>query len=93
LAGAPLLARQIERVSRSRRLDSLVVAVSDHHDDEQAARVAAREGVAVMRHPPGPSDAVLRRALAQNPADHVVRMTANAPFMDAAIIDATSPCT
>jgi len=88
LAGAPMIARQIERLRRCRRLDRIVTATSDQPDDDVLAEVMTALGVAVHR---GPLDDVLARfagALAAWPADHVVRLTADCPLADPEVIDA-----
>lgn len=89
LAGAPMIVRQIERVSRSRLIDRLVVATSDQAGDDVIEQTCRREGIAVYR---GPLDDVLARftgALDAYPADHVVRLTADCPLADPNVIDAT----
>lgn len=89
LAGAPMILRQIERVRRARRIDRLVVATSDQASDDRLAAVLKDAGVAVFR---GPLDDVLGRflgALAAHPAEQVVRLTADCPLADPALIDAT----
>lgn len=89
LAGAPMIVRQIERVSRSRLIDRLVVATSDQAGDDVIEQTCRREGIAVHR---GPLDDVLARftgALEAYPADHVVRLTADCPLADPEVIDAT----
>jgi spore coat polysaccharide biosynthesis protein SpsF len=90
LAGAPMIVRQIERVARSRRIDKLVVATSEHAGDDGLARVVRREGVAVFR---GSLDDVQARFIGAldefGPADHVVRLTADCPLADPQVIDAT----
>jgi spore coat polysaccharide biosynthesis protein SpsF len=90
LAGAPMILRQIERVSRSRRINRLVVATSDRPDDDSLARTVAGAGALVHR---GPLDDVLARFVgavdAYGPADHVVRLTADCPLADPEVIDAT----
>jgi spore coat polysaccharide biosynthesis protein SpsF len=89
LAGAPMIARQIERVARAARIDRLVVATSDDASDDALTRVVEGVGVAVHR---GPLDDVLARfagALAAfGPATHVVRLTGDCPLADPAVIDA-----
>jgi spore coat polysaccharide biosynthesis protein SpsF len=89
LAGAPMIVRQIERVSRAARIGRLVVATSDDAGDDELARVVAAAGVGVHR---GPLDDVLARfagALAAfGPATHVVRLTGDCPLADPAVIDA-----
>jgi spore coat polysaccharide biosynthesis protein SpsF len=89
LAGAPMILRQIERVSRAARIGRLVVATSVDASDDELARVVAGAGVGVHR---GPLDDVLARfagALAAfGPASHVVRLTGDCPLADPAVIDA-----
>lgn len=89
LAGAPMIVRQIERVSRTRRIDRLVVATSDQPSDDALAQIVRREGVAVHR---GPLDDVQARflgALDAHPAEHLVRLTGDCPLADPEAIDAT----
>jgi spore coat polysaccharide biosynthesis protein SpsF len=90
LAGAPMIMRQIERVSRAARIDRVVVATSLDASDDELAVVAERAGVAVYR---GDLDNVLARFVgaldAFGPADHVVRLTGDCPLADPAVIDAT----
>ncbi len=89
LAGAPMILRQLERVSRARRIDRLVLATSDQPSDDELAKVVAGAGVLVHR---GPLDDVLARFIealdAFGPADHVVRLTGDCPLADPAVIDA-----
>ena len=89
LVRAPMIARQIERVARARRIDRLVVATSVEPEDDAIEAAVRREAIAVHR---GPLDNVLQRfigALDAHPADHVVRLTADCPLADPALIDAT----
>ena len=85
----PMIVRQIERISRSRRIDRLVVATSDQPGDDVLEAAMRREGIAVHR---GPLDNVLERfigALDAHPAEQVVRLTADCPLTDPGLIDAT----
>lgn len=88
IQGEAMLARQIERVRRSRRLESLVVATSRETSDDEVEALCSRLGVACFR---GSLDDVLdrfyRAAEAHRP-DHVVRLTGDCPLADPAIIDA-----
>lgn len=89
LCGRPMVLRQIERLSRCRRLDRLVVATSTEPSDDPLAAAMTAEGVAVHR---GPLDNVLARfvgALEAHPADHVVRLTADCPLTDPDGVDDT----
>ncbi len=89
LAGAPMILRQIERVRRARRIDSLVLATSDDASDDVLAQTVQGAGVAVFR---GSLDDVLGRYVgaleAHGPAEHVVRLTGDCPLADPAVIDA-----
>lgn len=87
LLGEPMLARQIERLKRAKRLDQLIVATSVQADDEAIALLCERLGVPCFR---GPLDDVLARfhlaAQSFAPA-HVVRLTGDCPLADPALID------
>ena len=89
LAGAPMILRQIERVSRSESIDALVVATSSHASDDVLAQMLEAAGVRVFR---GPLDDVLARFVgaldAFGPADHVMRLTGDCPLADWTVIDA-----
>ena len=89
LAGSPMILREIERVRRCRRVDRLVVAISDDRTDDVLADVLQGAGVEVFR---GPLDDVLARyagALeAKGPAEHVLRLTGDCPLLDWRVIDA-----
>jgi spore coat polysaccharide biosynthesis protein SpsF len=88
LLGHPMLARQIERLERSRRIGHLIVATSITPSDDRIADVCADLRVPCYR---GALDDVLDRfyhALLHGPS-HVVRLTADCPLADPAIIDAT----
>ncbi|MDX7899084.1 glycosyltransferase family protein [Aeromonas media] len=87
LLGEPMLARQIERLKRSTRLDQLVVATSDQADDLAIAALCTQLGVPCFR---GPLDDVLQRfhlaAQAFGPSQ-IVRLTGDCPLADPALID------
>lgn len=90
LLGAPMLARQIERISRSRRIDRLVVATSDHPSDDPLEAFCREIRVPVYR---GSLTDVLGRywgaARAFGPSENIVRLTGDCPLTDWEIIDAT----
>jgi len=87
LAGAPMLERHIERVRRSELIDVLVLATSDHENDDAIADLGAHLSTHVHR---GSLDDVLdrfyRAALPYAP-DHVVRLTGDCPLADPEVID------
>jgi glutamate-1-semialdehyde aminotransferase/spore coat polysaccharide biosynthesis protein SpsF (cytidylyltransferase family) len=87
LAGRPMLSRVVERVSQSHAIDKVVVATSVAAKDDPIAELCAKEGVPCFR---GSEDDVLDRfygAAKEHGADVVVRITADCPLIDAAVID------
>jgi len=85
LVGAPLLTRLLERLALVRGTSVAVATSTDRTDDPIAALVSER-GVTVVR---GPLDDVLARyvlAARELDADPVVRITADCPFADPALI-------
>lgn len=87
IAGAPMLARQIERLQRAERLDRLIVATSVRPDDDEVAALAETAGVACYR---GSLDDVLDRyyrAAEPHQPSHVVRVTGDCPLADWTVID------
>ncbi|MBW8859527.1 MAG: glycosyltransferase family protein [Caulobacter sp.] len=90
LAGAPMVLRQIERLNRARRLGTIVVATSDQASDDVLAACLDKAGVAVFR---GSLDDVLARFIgaidAFGATGTVVRLTADCPLADPAVIDET----
>ena len=87
MAGAPMLAHHIRRLQLCRQAQAVVLATSDRDDDDEVAALGAELGVQVVR---GPLDDVLARfamAAAAAEADVVVRVTADCPLIDPALID------
>ncbi|MDQ3139130.1 MAG: glycosyltransferase family protein, partial [Pseudomonadota bacterium] len=87
VAGAPMLARQIERMRRAGSLAQLIVATSDRADDDCVAELAKSVGVDCFR---GSLDDVLDRYYrAAEPfrPSHIVRLTGDCPLADWEIID------
>ena len=88
LAGAPMLARQVERIARVRGIDRLVLATSVGPEDDAVARLGESLGLGVHRGPLQDVLARFRGALdAFGPAAHVVRLTGDCPLTDAGVID------
>ncbi len=92
LQGEPMLARQLERLARSRRLERLVVATSDEASDDAIHELCRARGVACYR---GSLDDVLGRFLgaAEDQGvdferDTLVRATGDCPLCDPQVIDA-----
>ena len=87
LAGAPLLQRVIERVRRARRVDQVVVATTVRPEDAAVAALAEALGMRCTR---GSETDVLARyldAARQWPAERIVRITADCPLLDPAVVD------
>jgi spore coat polysaccharide biosynthesis protein SpsF len=88
VVGAPMIARQIERLRRCARIDRIVIATSDDPSDDVLAEAITALELPLHR---GSLDDVLGRfagALARWPADHLVRLTGDCPLADPAVIDA-----
>ncbi|MBF0127562.1 MAG: aminotransferase class III-fold pyridoxal phosphate-dependent enzyme, partial [Magnetococcales bacterium] len=87
LLDQPMLARQIERVQRAKRLDALLVATSGEPEDDPVEQLCHTVGVACFR---GALHDVLDRfyhaALPHQP-EHVVRLTGDCPLADPQVID------
>lgn len=87
LGGAPLVERVLDRVSRAASVDETVLAIPAGDADEELAALATRLGYRVVR---GPDADVLERyrlAAVATDADVVVRVTADCPFIDPALVD------
>lgn len=88
LLGRPMMARQVERLRRAQSLKRIVVATSTNIEDALVADTASEIGCETFR---GSLEDVLGRYQATlqafGPADHVVRVTADCPLTDPAIID------
>ncbi len=85
--GMSLLEVVLRRVLAARLLDQVVLATSDRPGDDQLAALARRMGVPVVR---GSEEDVLGRfavVLANHPADALVRVCADNPFIDPRSID------
>jgi len=87
ILGRPMLERQIERLRRARRIDRLVVATSTEAADDAIQALCVRVAVECFR---GSLDDVLDRfyrAAQSAQPDHIVRLTADCPLTDPALID------
>jgi spore coat polysaccharide biosynthesis protein SpsF len=88
LLGQPMIARQVERLRRAERLTGITVATSTDAGDVVIVDWCTENGVACFR---GPLDDVRARflgalAAAGNP-ETFVRLTADCPLADPAVID------
>ena len=88
LAGKPMIERMVERVSKSSSLAAVVIATTGNREDDPVAELAGRLKVRLSR---GDEHDVLGRiqaAASAAGADPVVRLTADCPMSDPAVIDA-----
>lgn len=87
IAGRPMLSWQLERMRRARSLDRIVIATTTLASDDPVVALCEAEGCDVTR---GSEADVLSRyvdAARQYGAATVVRLTADCPLMDPALID------
>jgi len=89
IIGKPMLARQIERIRRARRIDRIMVATSTDLSDDALQEVCTAEGILCFR---GSLSDVLdrfyRAAESSTPAPgHIVRLTGDCPLADPGVID------
>jgi glutamate-1-semialdehyde aminotransferase/spore coat polysaccharide biosynthesis protein SpsF (cytidylyltransferase family)/aryl-alcohol dehydrogenase-like predicted oxidoreductase len=85
----PMIAWEVERIRRCRRIDRLVLATSTHPSDDVLAEYGESLDLDVVR---GSLDDVLDRfaTVARHyPARHYVRLTADCPLIDPQVIDRT----
>ena len=87
IAGKPMLARVLGRLALATRIDDVALATSVGADDDAVAELGAQLGVRVVRG--SETDVLSRYALAvhETRADVVVRVTADCPLLDAALVD------
>ncbi|MFI7674968.1 cytidylyltransferase domain-containing protein [Actinophytocola sp. NPDC049390] len=86
LGGRSVLGWVVRAARETHNLDAVILATSDDPSDDPVAEEAARLGAAVVR---GPLDDVLARytkAVHEHPCDAVVRLTADCPLHDPALI-------
>ncbi len=89
LAGKPMLQRVIERVRRALTANDLLVATTTNPADDPIAAFCAAQGIACYR---GSTHDVLDRyyqAARHLQPDVIIRITADCPLIDPAVIDQT----
>jgi spore coat polysaccharide biosynthesis protein SpsF len=87
LAGEPAIVRMMQRLERVRCASYRVVATSRDSSDDPLAAACQRYGIPCVR---GSLDDVLGRVVAATPRENgaVVRLTADCPLVDPALVDA-----
>jgi spore coat polysaccharide biosynthesis protein SpsF len=86
LGGRSVLSWVVRAAARTHNIDTVIVATSDSAGDDPVAEEALRCGAEVVR---GPLEDVLARyllAVRTHPCDAVVRLTADCPLHDPALI-------
>jgi spore coat polysaccharide biosynthesis protein SpsF len=89
LAGQPMLVRVVERTSRAKTIDGILVATTMEPDDQAIVALCQAHGYPCYR---GSMFDVLDRyyqAATQAEADIIVRITADCPVIDPHVIDET----
>jgi spore coat polysaccharide biosynthesis protein SpsF len=86
VCGEPMLALLVRRLQASSELDGIVVATSTDEGDDPIEELAGELAVSTHR---GPRDDVLSRfaGAAAGHAGPLVRVTADCPLIDAAVVD------
>lgn len=87
VAGRPLLEFLLGRLATG-GFDRVVVATSDLAADDPIASLAEQVGVPVVRGSESDVLARFSRAMDEYPGEHVVRLTADSPLVDPAIVHA-----
>src|SRR4051812_35252625 len=87
IAGKPMLERVVERVSRAGSIDQVVVATTEHADDDAIAAFCRKVSIPCFR---GSGTDVLdrfHRAAERFGATIVVRITADCPLIDPKVVN------
>ncbi len=87
IAGKPMIIHELERLTRSRFIDKIVVATSIENSDDYLAEIVTAAGFSVFR---GNLEDVLDRyyrCAQKYKAQHVVRITGDCPVIDWRIVD------
>jgi len=87
VSGREMILRQIERVNNSTMIDSLVVATSVEASDDPLVDVLTSEGVTVRRGALVDVAGRFQMVAAEFSPDSIVRLTADCPLADHAVID------
>ncbi len=89
IIGQPMLTHVVERVSRSKTVDSVVIATTELPADDAVISLCREKGWDCFR---GDSDDVLDRyyrAATEYKADIIIRITSDCPLIEPGIIDRT----
>lgn len=87
IGGKPMLSRVVERARRAALLNGVLVATTTNTDDDPVEGLCRERGYAYTRgHPTDVLDRYYQAANAEG-ADVIVRLTADCPVIDPAVID------
>ena len=87
LAGKPMIVQELDRLSRSKMIDKIVLATSTEDSDDPLEKALSGTGIEVFR---GNLDDVLDRyyqCAKQYQPKHVVRITGDCPVIDWRLVD------
>src|SRR5664279_6219604 len=87
VAGKPLLWHIVHRLKACRLIEDIAIATTTNPLDEAIVEFGRNEGVTVIRGPEEDVLARFARAAEALDADIVVRVSSDAPFLDAGFID------
>lgn len=87
IAGQPLLWHIVHRLKKSRLIEEIAIATTANPLDDAIVTFGATHGVEVVRGPENNVLARFARAAEQLNADIIVRVSSDAPFLDARFID------
>tara|TARA_B000000460_G_scaffold145238_1_gene102544 strand:+ start:1300 stop:2019 length:720 start_codon:yes stop_codon:yes gene_type:complete len=89
ICGDPVLQHMLTRVKRAKLIDKIIVATTVNKTDDCISHLCKKMGVSCFR---GPEQDVLKRyylAARKYNVDPIVRLTADCPMIDPALIDET----
>lgn len=87
IAGKPLLWHIVHRLKRSKLIEQIAIATSTNPIDDAIVAFGNEQGIPVVRGPEANVLARFARAAELLDADVIVRVNADAPFIDAGFID------
>ncbi len=90
VSGRPLIGMLIDRLTRCRAIDAIIVATSDRPDDDAIAQFCIDESTDVFRGPLEDVAARFAGAARSHGLDAFVRVCADSPLLDPALVDAAA---
>ena len=87
IEGVPTIGRIVQRLSYSQRLGGIIVACSENPADDRIAAYCSQNRIAYVRGSETALDQRLLKAADATDADAIVRVTADCPLVDPALLD------